>query len=105
MTNPGVVVLLTLLFGIQPVTTDLYLPALPTLRHELGASIAAAKFTLSALIICLAGVHSVWAIVLPQYLYAIGHGIGAFGAVAWTLVQRHGEPVPATRVLVETQAA
>jgi len=98
----------------------------------------------------LAGVHSVWAIVLPQYLYAIGHGVhqpcgqaGAVGpfpekagtaaslsgfamtvsallvslwlgrnldgtvypltlgigavsvvlaAVAWTLVQRHGEP-------------
>jgi DHA1 family bicyclomycin/chloramphenicol resistance-like MFS transporter len=98
----------------------------------------------------LAGVHNVWAIVLPQYLYAIGHGVhqpcgqaGAVGpfpekagtaaslsgfamtlsallvglwlgrhldgtvypmtlgigavsivltAVAWTVVQRHGEP-------------
>src|SRR5262245_36934492 len=46
-----VVVLLTLLLGIQPVATDLYLPALPTLQHALGADIAAAQLTLSALII------------------------------------------------------
>jgi MFS transporter, DHA1 family, multidrug resistance protein len=51
MTTATVVVLLTLLLGIQPVTTDLYLPALPTLQAELGTSIAAAQFTLSALII------------------------------------------------------
>ena len=37
MTTATVVVLLTLLLGIQPVTTDLYLPALPTLQTELGA--------------------------------------------------------------------
>mgnify|MGYP001547045613 FL=1 len=52
MSSVTVVVLLTLLLGIQPITTDLYLPALPTVQHELGASIGAAQFTLSALIIC-----------------------------------------------------
>ena len=51
--SPAVVVLLlTLLLGIQPITTDLYLPALPTLQRELGASIGATQLTLSALIIC-----------------------------------------------------
>ena len=35
-----VVVALALLLGIQPVTTDLYLPALPQLRDELGATMA-----------------------------------------------------------------
>jgi len=51
--SPGVVVLLlTLLLGIQPITTDLYLPALPTLQRDLGASVAATQLTLSALIIC-----------------------------------------------------
>ena len=50
---PAVVVtMLTLLLGIQPVTTDLYLPALPTLQHDLGATLAAAQLTLSALIVC-----------------------------------------------------
>ena len=41
MTTATVVVLLTLLLDIQPVTTDLYLPSLPTLQLELGASVAA----------------------------------------------------------------
>lgn len=52
MTPVTVVVLLTLLLGIQPLTTDLYLPALPTLQADLGASMAATQLTLSALIIC-----------------------------------------------------
>ena len=52
MSGAVVVVLLTLLLGVQPVTTDLYLPALPTLQRELGASVSAAQFTLSTLIIC-----------------------------------------------------
>ncbi len=52
MTPPVVVLLLTLLLGIQPITTDLYLPALPTLQRELGASVGTAQLTLSALIIC-----------------------------------------------------
>ena len=35
MSPPVVITLLTLLLGIQPITTDLYLPALPTLAKEL----------------------------------------------------------------------
>lgn len=50
--SPAVVVLvLTLLLGIQPIATDLYLPALPTLQQGLGASVASAQATLSGLII------------------------------------------------------
>ncbi|QPF76608.1 multidrug effflux MFS transporter [Roseateles sp. DAIF2] len=40
---------LALLLGLQPVTTDLYLPALPALRADLGAGMGAAQLTLSAL--------------------------------------------------------
>jgi len=47
-----VVLLLTLLLSIQPVATDLYLPALPTLQRDLGASQTSTQLTLSALIIC-----------------------------------------------------
>jgi MFS transporter, DHA1 family, multidrug resistance protein len=51
--SPAVVVMmLTLLLGIQPVTTDLYLPALPTLMLALHTHVAAAQLTLSVLIIC-----------------------------------------------------
>jgi DHA1 family bicyclomycin/chloramphenicol resistance-like MFS transporter len=52
MSPAVVVVMLTLLLGIQPITTDLYLPALPTLRRELGASVNAAQLTLSVLVGC-----------------------------------------------------
>jgi MFS transporter, DHA1 family, multidrug resistance protein len=46
-----VVPMLTLLLGIQPITTDLYLPALPTLTRALHTSVAGAQLTLSVLII------------------------------------------------------
>jgi len=50
---PRVVVpTITLLLALQPVTTDLYLPALPGLQRALGASLGAAQLTLSALIVC-----------------------------------------------------
>ena len=49
---PALIVLtLALLLGIQPITTDLYLPALPGLTHELGASMAQAQLTLTALLL------------------------------------------------------
>ena len=42
---------LSLLLGLQPVTTDVYLPALPMLTRALGASMSAAQLTMSALIL------------------------------------------------------
>ncbi|VWX62345.1 MFS transporter, DHA1 family, bicyclomycin/chloramphenicol resistance protein [Burkholderiales bacterium 8X] len=42
---------LALLLGIQPVTTDLYLPALPALTSGFGAQMAHAQLTLSALLL------------------------------------------------------
>ena len=53
--SPGLaVVVLALLLSIQPVTTDLYLPALPALTRALGAPVAAGQLTLSALLLALA---------------------------------------------------
>ncbi len=52
MTPTVVVLTITLLLGLQPVTTDLYLPALPTMQRELGATAGATQMTLSVLIIC-----------------------------------------------------
>ncbi len=45
------VLALALLLGLQPVTTDLYLPALPGLARELGGPLGLAQLTLSALIL------------------------------------------------------
>ncbi len=45
------VVALAMLLGLQPVTTDLYLPALPGLRADLQAGMGATQLTLSALML------------------------------------------------------
>lgn len=44
-------VALALLLGLQPVTTDLYLPALPRLVVDLSASLSAVQLTMSALLL------------------------------------------------------
>ncbi len=58
---PGLVVLLlSLLLGIQPVTTDLYLPALPSLTEGFGAPVAQAQLTLTALLLAFGCSQLVW---------------------------------------------
>ncbi len=58
---PGLaVVVLALLLSIQPVTTDLYLPALPALTLDLQAPVASAQLTLSALLLAFGGSQLVW---------------------------------------------
>ena len=42
---------LALLLGLQPATTDIYLPALPLLARELAAPMAGVQLTMSALIL------------------------------------------------------
>jgi MFS transporter, DHA1 family, multidrug resistance protein len=42
---------LALLLGLQPITTDVYLPALPLLARDLGASMPSVQLTMSALIL------------------------------------------------------
>ena len=46
-----VIVMLSLLLGIQPITTDLYLPALPALTEGFGAAMPLAQLTLTALLL------------------------------------------------------
>ena len=58
---PGLIVLLlSLLLGLQPVTTDLYLPALPELTTQLSAPMAQAQLTLTALLLAFGGSQLVW---------------------------------------------
>ena len=50
--SPGRVALaLALLLGLQPITTDLYLPALPLLAADLAAPMASVQLTMSALLL------------------------------------------------------
>lgn len=55
-----VVLILAALLGVQPITTDLYLPALPALTRGFGASMAQAQLTLSALLIAFGVSQLVW---------------------------------------------
>ncbi len=55
-----VVTALGLLTGLQPVTTDLYLPALPQMQRALGLNPSSAQWTLSALILAFGIGQLVW---------------------------------------------
>ena len=55
-----IVVALGMLTGLQPVTTDLYLPALPQMQQALGLTTAAAQWTLSVLILSFGIGQLVW---------------------------------------------
>jgi len=60
MSAGTVVLILAGLLGIQPITTDLYLPALPTLTTDLGAGMAQAQLTLTALLLAFGLSQMVW---------------------------------------------
>lgn len=57
---PLIVTLLALLMGLQPLTTDLYLPALPLLQTDLGARMEQTQLTLSALLLAFGVSQLVW---------------------------------------------
>jgi DHA1 family bicyclomycin/chloramphenicol resistance-like MFS transporter len=55
-----IIVLLSMLLGIQPVATDLYLPALPAIKAEFGAELSQVQLTLSALLLAFGTSQLVW---------------------------------------------
>ncbi len=58
---PGLTVLiLSLLLGLQPITTDLYLPALPALTEGFAAPMAQAQLTLTALLLAFGVSQLIW---------------------------------------------
>jgi DHA1 family bicyclomycin/chloramphenicol resistance-like MFS transporter len=58
---PGLTVLiLSMLLGLQPITTDLYLPALPALTEGFGAPMSQAQLTLSALLLAFGLSQLIW---------------------------------------------
>ena len=55
-----VVGLLALLLGFQPLTTDLYLPAMPLLAQQLGASVSQTQSTFYALVLAFGCSQLAW---------------------------------------------
>lgn len=60
MSTGLIVLILSMLLGIQPVTTDLYLPALPALTEGFGAAMPQAQLTLSALLLAFGSSQLIW---------------------------------------------
>jgi DHA1 family bicyclomycin/chloramphenicol resistance-like MFS transporter len=67
MRSATVVFTLTLLLGIQPIATDLYLPALPAIGVAFGAGVGAVQMTLSALIIAFGVAQLAWGPLADRY--------------------------------------
>ncbi|HWP11146.1 MAG TPA: MFS transporter, partial [Ramlibacter sp.] len=60
MTPALVVLVLSLLLGIQPITSDLYLPALPSMTEGFGAPVSQAQLTLTTLSLAFGISQLVW---------------------------------------------
>ena len=60
MSSQRIVLILALLLGLQPVTTDLYLPALPAITEGFGAGMGQAQLTLTALLLAFGLSQLVW---------------------------------------------
>lgn len=67
MSGGTVVLVLSLLLGIQPIATDLYLPALPSITAGFGASMPQAQLTLTALLLAFGLSQLVWGPLSDQH--------------------------------------
>jgi MFS transporter, DHA1 family, multidrug resistance protein len=62
-----VVLFLSLFLGLQPITTDLYLPALPAITEGFGATMGQAQLTLTALLLAFGASQLVWGPLSDRY--------------------------------------
>ena len=91
---------LAMLLGLQPLTTDLYLPALPMLAADLAAPMSRVQLTMSALILAFGLAQLVWGPVAdrvgrkPVLLVALAFyalaslGAAASDSIAWVVAWR-----------------
>lgn len=117
--NPAFLILiLTLLLGLQPFTTDLYLPALPYITESFDTTVAHAQLTLSVMLLAFGASQLIWGPVSDRYgrrpilLAGLGlYALSALGAalapamewlIGWRLVQgiALGAAVMCARALV-----
>ncbi len=87
---PGLTVLiLSLLLGLQPLTTDLYLPALPALTQGFGASMPQAQLTLTALLLAFGISQLIWGPLSDRFgrrpILLLGLGVYLLAATASAL--------------------
>lgn len=99
--SPALIVLiLSLLLGLQPITTDLYLPALPALTAGFGATLSQAQLTLTALLLAFGISQLVWGPLSDRFgrrpillwglgAYVLASVVSAFApTMEWLIVAR-----------------
>lgn len=92
-----VVLILSALLGIQPVTTDLYLPALPALTDGFGAPMTHAQLTLSALLLAFGCSQLIWGPLSDRFGR---RPILLWGLAAYTLASIGSSLAPAMSALI-----
>lgn len=89
MSSGLIVLLLSLLLGLQPITTDLYLPALPIIASGFGSVMSQAQLTLTALLLAFGVSQLVWGPVSDRFgrrpVLLVGLGAYAMAAIGSTL--------------------
>ena len=97
MPSGTVVLMLALLLGLQPITTDLYLPALPAITEGFGAPISQAQLTLTALLLSFGLSQLLWGplsdrfgrrpvLLIGLLGYAIAAGVSALASSMEVLI-------------------
>ena len=116
MTPHRAALALALLLGMQPVLTDLYLPALPLLARELAAPMSAAQLTMSALILAFGLSQLVWGpvadrhgrrpVLLGSLVLMVLAGIGTTLAshIGWLILWRAAQGATLAAVVVCARA-
>ena len=92
-----IVLILSMLLGIQPVTTDLYLPALPALTEGFGAAMPAAQLTLSALLLAFGSSQLIWGPLSDRFGR---RPILLWGLAAYTLASAGSTLAPSMALLI-----
>ncbi len=101
--SPGFVVLaLSLLLGIQPITTDLYLPALPAITSGFGAPLSQAQLTLTGMLLAFGCSQMVWGPLSDRFgrrpILLAGLGLYTLAAIG-SLLSAHMAALVVWRVL------
>jgi MFS transporter, DHA1 family, multidrug resistance protein len=111
-----VALLLALLMGLQPLMTDVYLPALPRIAGDFAAPLAAVQMTMSALILAFGVGQIVWGpvadrwgrrpVLVANLLLMLAASLGAtFAAdLAWLVVWRAAQGATLAAVVVCARA-
>jgi DHA1 family bicyclomycin/chloramphenicol resistance-like MFS transporter len=92
-----IVLILSMLLGIQPVTTDLYLPALPALAEGFEAPMSQTQLTLSALLLAFGTSQLIWGPLSDRFGR---RPILLWGLAAYTLASIGGTLAPSMALLI-----